>query len=336
MMKIVWFLIALLSTLNAWAQPSEIETRLPFWENQALICKGFGYSFPSKGYDSLGKCEDGDMTLFNGLLCASGDRQGCDAVRASLDDVKGLWHRSPRIKLLGKNDRGEADFSPDMALGVQLYLTVTKDIVAAEKWLTYLNQTYVCIPFGPSCSSKLPKFCEHINCVMRPQDIMMLKVTVNYLQAHANLGALQPGPLNDALNSATGSNSAMLELLARVQKPGFPPHLVGTGVLIMRMSGYSEPRLGIAARSLARRFPNNAFFLWLSKAPTNNIHSAILRQCPASLKDQIQPWDDWQWESYGAREDGSLPQQHTAWWDCIFMANLLREEKSHTLVRNKN
>lgn len=330
-MKFDWLIIALLWSQSAWPQSPLIEERAKFWEKHALTCTGEGYAFPSKGYDSENRCEDGDMTLFNGLLCASGDMRGCAAVKASLDEISGLWHRSPRIKLLGKNDRGDADSSPDMALGVQLYLTVTKDVAAARKWFTYLNQTYVCIPTDPSCSEKLPKFCGHINCAMRPQDIMMLKVTVDYLQSQSNLGALPTGSLNDVLQLATGSNAAALELLARVQQPGFPPHLVGVGVLTMRLSGRSEPRLGRAARVLARRFPDNPFFLWLSGAPISAIEASVLQQCPATLKDQIQPWDDWLWESYGARKDGSLPQQHSSFWDCIFMANLLRGSQSLSL-----
>lgn len=328
-MSAAWPMIILLSltiTSNVWAQPKSIESLQRFWEENALLCEGVGFApFPTKRRDAQKGCEDGDMTLFNGLLCASGDARGCSAVRASLDEATGLWHRSPRIKQLGYNDRGNADSSPDMALGVQLYLTVSKDVAAARKWFDFLNQTYLCLP-SPSdpCPSMLPKFCKHDDCVMRPQDLLMLKVTVDYLQQQVGFGALPAGPLQDALSQAKGSNAAMLELLARVQRPGFPPHLVAVGIWTMRLSGRTEPRLDTAAKVLAGRFPSNPFFLWMSGSKKDDVEASLMRQCPADLAQQIHPWDDWQWESYGARADGSLPSQHSSMWDCIFMANLVR------------
>lgn len=325
-LQILWINFLVIASGTAYPQNQDVEKMSIFWEKNALMCTGENYSFPSKRRDALLGCEDGDMTLFNGLLCASGDIRGCNAVKESFDERTGIWHRSPRIKLLGRNDRGNADSSPDMALGIQLYLTITKDVVFAKKWIEYLNSTYTCIPSpSSSCEVALPKFCSHDDCVMRPQDVMMLKVTVDFLQEHASLGQIPPGPLNKALSAATGSNAAMLELLARIQRPGFPPHLVGVGVLTMRLSGREDSRLDIAARVLANRFPENAFFLWLSGSSGKIVGDATLSQCPASLDSLIDPWDDWVWESYGVRNDGTLPRQHSSMWDCIFMANMLRD-----------
>ena len=42
-------------------------------------------------------CDDGDMTMFNGLLCASGEKSGCAAVQ-SAQDPSGRFYRSPHQK----------------------------------------------------------------------------------------------------------------------------------------------------------------------------------------------------------------------------------------------
>jgi hypothetical protein len=79
-------------------------------------------------------CVDGDLTTYNGLLCASGDPEGCEAVARSQDarhsqDYRGRWFRSPHrlwmnearcadlAKLDNKklfNDNCAYGFSPDM------------------------------------------------------------------------------------------------------------------------------------------------------------------------------------------------------------------------------
>ena len=77
------------------------------------------------------------MTLFNGLLCASGYRRGCEAVRLA-QAPDGGWYRSPRLI----NTRGEnkTSFSRDMAMGVMLYLVETRDREAARRWLNWINE----------------------------------------------------------------------------------------------------------------------------------------------------------------------------------------------------
>ena len=75
------------------------------WSDAAHLCHApDGFAFASKGpIDSKvypDDCDDGDPTIFNGLLCASGDKRGCEAVKRSLTTEAGLdesrmW-RSPR------------------------------------------------------------------------------------------------------------------------------------------------------------------------------------------------------------------------------------------------
>jgi len=74
------------------------------WRSKAHFCRsrhGAFPAFPSKGNTELKnndgtpraakyegeQCDDGDQTLFNGLLCASGVKEGCDGVSAAQGEV---------------------------------------------------------------------------------------------------------------------------------------------------------------------------------------------------------------------------------------------------------
>src|SRR5437016_3322267 len=62
-----------------------LNQQMGFWRSNAPRCAGpSGYAFPSGEQEAGGvACEDGDMVLFNGLLCASGEAEGCDMVLRS-------------------------------------------------------------------------------------------------------------------------------------------------------------------------------------------------------------------------------------------------------------
>ncbi len=79
--------VCILSLLTVWmpsVNASEpLESRLAFWRAQAFKCRvpGSEITFPSRPTGSESQpCDDGDMTLFNGLLCAAGEEDGCKAV----------------------------------------------------------------------------------------------------------------------------------------------------------------------------------------------------------------------------------------------------------------
>src|SRR5690348_11546418 len=67
-------------------QAGELTERRAAWHAGAPRCG----EFPSKE-----ACEDGDTTLFNGLLCASGEPLGCRAVQRA-QGADGRFWRSPR------------------------------------------------------------------------------------------------------------------------------------------------------------------------------------------------------------------------------------------------
>ena len=127
--------------------------------------------FPSKGnrakdanndgerrYDPAVECDDGDQTSYNGILCASGNEEGCKAV-ADLQGTSGVdrgrWFRSPHRKWMWthrcfdrKHPLSKKDFiadcansfSPDMGLGVMLYTLAKQDTARYRLWLNWLDQ----------------------------------------------------------------------------------------------------------------------------------------------------------------------------------------------------
>src|SRR5471030_3007717 len=62
------------------ARADELSDRAAFWREKgsAYFCEVGPLKFPSKfSSGDSAHCDDGDMTLFNGLLCASGEQAGC-------------------------------------------------------------------------------------------------------------------------------------------------------------------------------------------------------------------------------------------------------------------
>jgi hypothetical protein len=120
--------VAMLFQFASLARADELTDRGAFWRQNAFLCAAAPPSFPSK--EVLGQpqeCDDGDMTLFNGLLCAAGESAGCEAVARS-QDTDGRWWRSPR-RIGWEAPAHDVSFSPDQSLGDLLYAVQTKDKV---------------------------------------------------------------------------------------------------------------------------------------------------------------------------------------------------------------
>jgi len=321
--------IAFYMAMSCSARADELSDRLQFWQANpnALLCDANGpgeVAFPSKQTGEKEQpCNDGDMTLFNGLLCAAGDKHGCEGVAEAQDPTTGQWYRSPRIRIHG-NDRGGADFSPDMALGAELYLIATKDVVRARRWLLWLDKEVPCSIslFGKCAVQGAPRFCApEAGCTMRPGDIAALSATVNFLQRTAGLESLPDGRLRGALGTFSGFGPALSDLDSQFNKPGFSQHLTGVTILLLRMAGSNDARLDNAAARLVDKNPGNAFFSFLKEGKTDHVKTEVLNRCPdAHGGSLVMPLNEWQWE----RPNSDKAWEHSCYWDCIFMAELLR------------
>lgn len=316
-----------LSLFSRGGLADELSNSAAYWESKALLCEARpgGVKFPSKPTHEISQpCDDGDMTLFNGLLCAAGDERGCVGVAEAQDPTTGEWFRSPRIRFSG-NDRGGSSFSPDMALGVQLYLVKTKDIVRATKWLTWLHEHVPCSidAFGRCLLRGLPRFCtddvEEKGCTMRPGDAAALSATVSFLQENAGLAALPDGRLRGYLGTFAGYGPAIEDIGSRVNKPGFSQHLGGVSILLMRLMGQTDSRIDKAAEKLAKKNPGNSFYSYLKEGKTENVRREILARCPSPATVLKPPLRQWQWE----RENSDKAWEQSCYWDCIFMARMV-------------
>ncbi len=106
-----------------------------------------------------------------------------------------------------------------------------------------------------------------------------------------------------------------------VNKPGYSQHLVGVTIMLARMIGSNDGRLGEAARRLASKNPGNAFFAYLSEGRSDSVRQKTLGRCPSPEKPPTRPLMQWQWE----RDDSDRAWERSCYWDCIFMAQLLTQ-----------
>ena len=175
------------TTATGAQQSADLHVRKRFWEEQAFYCKSGTDLSPAKNdslfdpmrrynpalkkedwqadYISASTCDDGDMTFFNSLLCASGDQRGCNAVSIAQDKT-GRWWRSKR--LIGQLDTDQqASFSTEQGLGVLIYMVKTGDKPRFEKWLKWIADNPRL--YGPS-----PSYCPHKECVFKLIDCPLL------------------------------------------------------------------------------------------------------------------------------------------------------------------
>ncbi|MGV1792908.1 hypothetical protein [Rhizobium sp. A37_96] len=161
--------------------PTDLNQRMELWRKQVKFCDTEGHvvpqsngAFPTKVDDDETKykepepCDDGDMLLFNGLLCAVGEDVGCDAVRDSQNPATGQWWRSPAIMKRGQDKADQPNLNSDQVLGLLLYVLQTHDGTRFRKWIEWIR------PMG------IPKrFCSLRddgvnNCLFKPEDCSLI------------------------------------------------------------------------------------------------------------------------------------------------------------------
>ena len=360
-----WVLIAVVIGtffVSSAALAGQLEDRIAIWNRHAEKCEGY----PTKWSDPAapdGKCEDGDMTLFSGLLCAAGVTLGCQAVRASLEDIgpdPGRWFRSPRRKSNPAIGAGSASFSPDMALGAQLYLATTKDIAAGQLWYAWLDRHRPCLAGSePNCDLALgpitiqknvrgwPRFCTDDSpdrgCAMRPGDLTDLArtrwvlkfppvppptcdiqypVIADYFGALINVDMIIGKGLPYLLDVSCGMDISFNDFSAHLNEPGFPQHLVAVEVFLYRQLGIPKDATAGAAYELARKQPQNPFFAYLAGVSKADLEKLILNECPATdAAAAALSRTQWAWE----RADDVKAWKDSSLWDCIFMGELIRK-----------
>ena len=224
-----------------------------------------------------------DSTLFDGLLCFSGEDASCEAVKAAQGEDGRFWRSASHV---GDTTDRES-FSRDMSLGVLAYLVKTKDTAAASKWIQYIDATGRLCPEG-----------DGSNCGMTVVTWSMFYHVWRYL-------GLTPTQKMEV-------NKNWQNTLAVISLPssGFGKHLIGVEVLILEATGEEKVHTSF---SLAALGENNPFYNYLY-GDMQKAADLTIRWCPLSMPSQRR---DWIWQ-----RDSIIPE-HSSGWDCIFMTNLL-------------
>jgi len=319
----------------------EVASLMPLWRANAPLCQG---------HPSSQACHDGDMTLFSGLLCASGEAAGCAAVKAA-QDASGRWHRSPRLAA-DPDLKPENSFSWDMALGVQLYVVTTKDTAALERWLAWVETRRPCLVQSPKLDNKTiclvrgwPRWCTddtEKGCTAKPQNLATLVRTIDTLKVKVPLPAEDKLPgglagpvfkrlqdeardanaelsLRNLLNKSRDLQPMVLVLDAAVNREGYPRHLVGAEVLLARRLGLGSPEVDLAAKVVAGKEPKNPFFQYLHEGGSDDVAKLLLARAPRDAATIPTERSDWAWQ----RAESDQAWKRANLWDHVFMGRLL-------------
>jgi hypothetical protein len=350
-----WAAFLLLAVACCPLRADELSDRAAsFWKPSAFKCKSANLVFPSK-YSSLDPdhCDDGDMTLFNGLLCASGEEDGCTAVANSQQHTgqdKGRWWRSPRqIGWESTNGHG-VSFSPDQALGVLLYVITTKNGSAFDDWVNWINNhrqsvsrkqatellesvkaSQLIIQLATAALMSLPPhptYCtdDHdLRCALRPIDCELINAVGASLDRHTDV-CRDYLFLNDLSAIAKTAGLPLLDVLttagARLNDLDYPLHLAAVELFLQTKMQAKGVLLPFAKETFYERDNQNPFFAYLA-GKTAVARSLILKepapQCPTRESPSSGEPQQWSWE----RPSSKREWRHSMYWDCIFMANIL-------------
>ena len=285
----------------------ELAARRGDWLGWAPRCG----AFPSKH-----GCEDGDTTLFNGLLCAAGEPLGCEGVRRA-QGADGRWWRSPRR--VDGNLGEPRSFSRDMSMGVLLYLATTGDRDAATRWLAWIDGNRPCSitrPWG-GCLVRGPhRVCRDdvsFTCTITPG----LWALMGRVWDHLGL------PRHAEMNRWSAFDTDLASLEATFTEPGYQLHLKGVAIYLKEVLGVQRSwRLENAAR-LSERQPANPFFRSLWQGASVEVIDAVLARCPAPGAPPAEQ-DQWAWE----RADEQQAWRDSMGWDCVFLADRLLAQRA--------
>lgn len=261
--------------------------------------------FCEDGTQSHGMCPFGDMTIFSGISCLSGETERCNDVKDA-QGPDGRWWRSPQ--LVG-DDTKVNTFSRDQAKGALAYLVATKDVGAALRWQAYLDshKRRMC-----------PKMTDN-RCKITMGTSQLFGAVWSYL-------GLKPAKW---MNRGKWITDIYNPIEATIQKRDFPMHLTALGVWIRReIERRGGPRADTkldrkVIKILAKREPENPFFLLLRDGPTEQVARIILEKCP-DQRPQVERLD-WAWQ----RSQRGKVWLHASGHECIYIINVFERELAY-------
>lgn len=318
----LWLL--LLSVLPARSQT--LDESMDFWRSKAFLCDdGRGHKFPSKertpAADNPSTCDDGDMTLFNGLLCASGEELGCSGVKFAQDSDTGRWWRSPR-RIGFEWPKNDVSFSPDQALGVLHYAVHEKDTSRFKAWVAWIDEHRPCTLSlgGGFCALKgWPRFCPDDQpdkrCTFRLGNCAELEVVGAFLKEPVRIcrDVLKAYGMN--VDNFVYPTALLAAGAAAVNEKDYPLHLAAVQIFLLKRAGIDT---GLGGQILELRDNRNPFFVFLAEGPTARVRELLLKECPTQATPSASR-SQWSWE----RPSSDEPWKNSMYWDCIFVGRLL-------------
>jgi hypothetical protein len=336
-----------------------IADEIPFWESHTRYCVAWNVPpFPGKeNVDNPEKCEDQDMTLFNGLLCSVHDPRGCDAVKRA-QGGNGQWWRSPRLVGIDRTKGGaNASMSEEQTWGTFLYLLESHNKSAFENWVKWISdESRPCeLKLLGHCALRgLPQWCKDTTqfaaCNFLPYECTLFKslaeifygndqVAVNAIQNRlgCNLVMRITGALIGTMTlfSVAYTAQEQVDIQASDIKVGsivdipitspthfYAIHKIAVQIYMLQLLHLDNDALKRAANKILAKSKTNPFFVYLAKgaAARGEISDLLSRECPTDNNgNQPTRRTEWAWE----RSEDDPNRQFTSYWDCIFAAKLI-------------
>jgi hypothetical protein len=269
-----------------------------------------------------GGCDQGDLALFAGLMCLSGEKDRCEDVRRS-QAGDGSWWRAP--KRIGET--GRPVFSRDQTMGLLAYFTATREKTIAQHWVDWVVHNGRKWPDTSPLREEQPlppgltffSVCKddfHVNCLITPPLWGFMGRVWQWM-------GVDPTSQMHSGETLDEDEVALVGETLAPQKP-YERHLAAVEVFIRKMVGRHNFGVSRAAGILAHHEPNNAFFRFLSDGPTDAVAQLALAQCPA--QPLVSEPNDWLWM---ADNPPASAFRTSMGWDCIFMTNLLLDGVIH-------
>jgi hypothetical protein len=184
--------------------PDSLTERMTLWRKQVVYCDVYGAivpsqpgAFPTKEWPEAEKrkavpesCNDGDMLLFNGMLCAVGEDAGCAAVRNAFDEESSQWWRTPAILKRHVENPEEPNLNSDQVQGLLLYILEYHDSTRFRRWLEWVRNMGM-----PRRFCSLPADSQS-KCVSKGDDCaLILLVAITVGEQPAGLSICSPTDL---------------------------------------------------------------------------------------------------------------------------------------------
>ena len=239
------------------------------------------------GYVSKAACDDGDVMLWSGLLCLSGETIGCATARASFDQDGRAW-RSPR--------RVGADtyptFSRDQFLGALAYFVGSKDTETAQKYMAWVRKhnNRVCMDL----------------CDMTPVTWGIAASVWHYLGLPLT-SEMKSGQRLDELGS----------VVSAIFNEGYKLHLIMVADLLKQKTGTENFAWKIIAATVYEKQPYNPFATYLRFGRSDITKQRLINRIPTS---QPAVMNQWSFE----RDESEQAWRSSMCWEFVFMGNLMR------------